>query len=169
MFREDEGRLRTWPLRLAHRGVAVGRGFRARVDVDGRLVAHEDSTGVWLEGVTPAGLVIDAGAATMADLQPRVRETLAETLDSFAGDAGTFGEFRDAVQAFLGATDAEAGRAWRDAVERVRSTRERPDGLGVWPADRETSVTVTPFPARQAAGRRGSRHGRVPVGTPREA
>lgn len=134
--------MRTWPLRLVHRGVAVGRSFRARVDIDGRLVAHEDSTGVWLEGVTPAGLVIDGGAATTADLQPLVREALVETLDFFAGDAGTFGEFRDAAQAFLSATDEEAGQAWRAAVERVRSTRERPDGLEVWSADDETSATV---------------------------
>ena len=134
--------LRTWPLWLAHRGVTVGRGFIARVEIDGRLLAHQDSTGIWLEGVTPAGLVIDAGASAIDDLRPQVRQTLVDALDLFAKDAGTFGEFRDAVQVFLSTTDEEASRAWHAAVERVRGTRERPGGLDVWPADRETSVTV---------------------------
>lgn len=136
--------LRTWPLWLAHRGVTVGRGFIARVELDGRLLARRDSTGVWLEGVAPAGLVIDAGASEMDELRSQVRQTLVDALDLFAKDAGTFGEFRDAVQSFLSTTDEEASRAWHDAVKRVRSAREeRPGGLEVWPADRETSVTVT--------------------------
>ena len=134
--------MRTWPLWFTHRGVTVGRGFIANVELTGRLVAHQDSTGVWLEGATPAGLVIDAGASTIEEVQPLVRETLVDTLNVIAGDAGTFREFRDAVHAFLGTTDEKAIQEWRDAVERVRSTRERLDGLDVWPADRDTSVTV---------------------------
>jgi hypothetical protein len=134
--------MRTWPLWLAHRGVTLGRGFIANVELAGRLVAHQDSTGVWLEGVTPAGLVIDAGASTIDEVQPLVRETLVDTLNVFAKDAGTFREFRDAVHAFLSTTDETAIKEWRDAVERVRSTRERLDGLDVLSADREASVTV---------------------------
>lgn len=135
--------LRTWPLWLAHRGMTVGRGFVARVELDGRLLAHQDSTGIWLEGVTPAGLVLDVGASTIDELRPQVRRTLADALHLFAKDAGTFREFREAVEAFLNTTDADASRAWHDAVDRVRSTRERPGDLDVWPADRKTSVTVT--------------------------
>ena len=140
----EEGRMamRTWPLWLAHRGVTVGRGFIANVELTGRLVAHQDSTGTWLEGVTPAGLVLDAGASSIADVQPLLRETLVGALDVLAKDAGSFGEFRDAVQAFLSATDEAAFEEWRGAVERVRRTQERPDGLDVWSADRETSVSV---------------------------
>ena len=134
--------MRTWPLWFTHRGVTLGRGFIARVELTGRLVAHQDSTGVWLEGVTPAGLVIDAGASAVDEVQPLVRETLVGTLDGLARDAATFRDFRDAVHAFLSTTDETAIKEWRDAVERVRSTRERPDGLDVWPADREASVTV---------------------------
>ena len=134
--------MRTWPLWLAHRGVTVGRGFVANVELTGRLVAHQDSTGIWLEGVTPAGFVLDAGASSIADVQPLVRETLVGALDVFAKDAGSFGEFRDAVHAFLSTTDEAALEEWREAVERVRSTRERPDGLDTWSADRETAVEV---------------------------
>lgn len=134
---------RTWPLWLAHRGVTVGRGFVARVELDGRLLAHQDSTGIWLEGVTPAGLVLDVGVSTIDELPPQVRRTLADALHLFAKDAGNFREFRDTVRSFLCDTDEEASRAWHDAVDRVRSTRERPGSLDVWPADRETSVTVT--------------------------
>ena len=134
--------MRTWPLWLAHRGVTVGRGFIAKVELTGRLVAHQDSTGIWLEGVTPAGLVLDAGASSIEEVQPLLRETLAGALNVFAKDAGSFGEFRDTVQAFLGTTDEAALEEWREAVERVRSTRERPGGLEVWSADRETSVSV---------------------------
>ena len=134
--------MRTWPLWLSHRGSTVGRGFIAGVEVTGRLVAHQDSTGIWLEGVTPAGLVLDAGASSIADVRPLLRETLVGALDVFAKDAGSFAEFRDAVQAFLSATDEAALEEWRGAVERVRSTQERPDGLDVWSADRETSVSV---------------------------
>ena len=134
--------MRTWPLWFTHRGVTLGRGFIANVELTGRLVAHQDSTGVWLEGVTPAGLVIDAGASRIDEVQPLVRETLVDTLNAFAKDAGTFREFRDAVQAFLSTTDETAIEEWRDAVERVRSTRERLEGFDVWSADRETSVTV---------------------------
>ncbi len=134
--------MRTWPLWFTHRGVTLGRGFIAKVELTGRLVAHQGSTGVWLEGVTPAGLVIDAGASTVDEVQPLVRETLVGTLDALAKDAATFGEFRDAVHAFLSTTDETAIEEWRDAVERVRRTDERPDGLDVWSADREASVTV---------------------------
>ena len=134
--------MRTWPLWFTHRGVTVGRGFIANVEITGRLVAHQDSTGVWLEGVTPAGLVMDAGASMIEDVQPLVRETLVGALNVMAEDAGTFREFRDAVNAFLSATDEVAIKEWRDAVERVRSTQERLDGLDVWSADRETSVSV---------------------------
>ena len=140
----EEGRMamRTWPLWLAHGGVTVGRGFIANVELTGRLVAHQDSTGTWLEGVTPAGLVLDAGASSIADVQPLLRETLVGALDVLAKDAGSFGAFRDAVQAFLSATDEAALEEWRLAVERVRRTQERPDGLDVWSADRETSVSI---------------------------
>ncbi len=134
--------MRTWPLWFTHRGVTLGRGFIAKVELTGRLVAHQGSTGVWLEGVTPAGLVIDAGASTVDEVQPLVRETLVGTLDALAKDAATFGEFRDAVHAFLSTTDATAIEEWRDAVDRVRRTDERLDGLDVWSADREASVTV---------------------------
>ena len=134
--------MRTWPLWFTHRGVTLGRGFIAKVELTGRLVAHQGSTGVLLEGVTPAGLVIDAGASTVDEVQPLVRETLVGTLDALAKDAATFGEFRDAVHAFLSTTDETAIEEWRDAVERVRRTDERPDGLDVWSADREASVTV---------------------------
>ena len=134
--------MRTWPLWLAHRGVTVGRGFIAGVEVTGRLVAHQDSTGIWLEGVTPAGLVMDAGASSIEEVQPLVRETLAGALDVLAKDAGNFREFREAVHVFLGTTDEAALEEWREAVERVRSTHERLDGLDVWPADGETSVSV---------------------------
>ena len=134
---------RTWPLWFTHRGVTVGRGFVAGVELTGRLVAHHDSTGIWLEGVTPAGLVVDAGASTIEDVQPLVRETLVSTLNVFAEDAGTYREFRDAVHAFLSATDEAALREWRESVERVSSTKERLVGLDVWSADRETSAVVT--------------------------
>ena len=134
--------MRTWPLWFTHRGVTLGRGFIAKVELTGRLVAHQGSTGVWLEGATPAGLVIDAGASTVDEVQPLVRETLVGTLDALAKDVATFGEFRDAVHAFLDTTDETAIEEWRDAVERVRSTDERLDGLGVWSADRGASVTV---------------------------
>ena len=141
-FERGKRVMRTWPLWLAHRGITVGRGFIASVEVTGRLVAHQDSTGIWLEGVTPAGLVLDAGASSIADVQPLLRATLVGALGVFAKDAGSFGEFRDAVQAFLSTTDEAALEEWREAVERVRSTQERPDGLDIWPADRETSVRV---------------------------
>ena len=142
MLQEGQMAMRTWPLWLAHRGVTVGRGFIAGVEVTGRLVAHQDSTGIWLEGVTPAGLVLDAGASSIEEVQPLLREALVGALDVFANDAASFGEFRDAVQAFLSATDEAALEEWRGAVERVRSTQERPDGLDVWSADRETSVSI---------------------------
>ena len=134
--------MRTWPLWVTHRGVTVGRGFIAKVEVTGRLVAHQDATGIWLEGVTPAGLVLDAGASTIEEAQPLLRETLVGALNVFAEDAAAFREFRDAVHAFLSTTDEVAIQEWRGAVERVRSTRERPDGLDVWSADRETSVSI---------------------------
>ena len=134
--------MRTWPLWLAHRGVTVGRGFIANVELAGRLVAHQDSTDIWLEGVTPAGLVLDGGASSIGEVQPLLRETLVGALDVLAKDAGSFGEFRDAVHAFLSTTDDAALEEWREAVERVRRTQERPDGLDDWSADREASVTV---------------------------
>ena len=142
LLRKGRVAMRTWPLWLAHRGVTVGRGFIANVELTGRLVAHQDSTGIWLEGVTPAGLVLDAGASSIEEVQPLLRETLVGALNVFAKDAGSFGEFRDAVQAFLSTTDEAALEEWREAVDRVRSTRERPGGLDVWSADRETSVSV---------------------------
>ena len=106
----------TWPLWFTHRGVTVGRGFVAGVEITGRLVAHHDSTGVWLEGVTPAGLVVDAGASAIEELQPLVRETLVSALNVFAEDAGTYREFRDAVRAFLNTTDETALREWHRSV-----------------------------------------------------
>lgn len=134
--------VRSWALWFSHRGITVGRGFVARVELTGRLVAHRDSTGIWLEGVTPAGLVMDAGVSAIDEAPPLVRETLVSALNVFAEDAGTFPEFRDTVRAFLSTTDETALEEWRDAVERVRTTQERLDGLDVWSADRETSITV---------------------------
>ena len=136
--------MRTWPLWLTHRGVTVGRGFIANVELTGRLVAHQDSTGIWLEGVTPAGLVIDSGASMIDEVQPFVRETLVGALNVLAEDAGTFHEFRDAVYTHFWAR--RMSRQSRNGAMRSSAFGARVSGSTVSTSGRLTARRPSPLP-----------------------
>jgi hypothetical protein len=110
-----------WPLIFRHRGTTVGRGFVAEIEMDGRLLGTFDVDGVWLYGVNPGALAVNAD--NLASTNAALRETLARLCVDFAVQAETFADFKAAVETFFFESDDESLREWERARDAVRDGR----------------------------------------------
>ncbi len=118
-----------------------GNGFVALVEFSGRLLARQESEGIWIDGVNPGGFAI--GAASFHDAGQAVRDALTLTLIDFAAEATTFEAFEAEVERFFHETDAASVTEWTVAVEAVRSQRlQGPPELPVESADAALVVRV---------------------------
>jgi hypothetical protein len=108
-----------WPLLFTYSGPIIGRGYLASVRFCGRLLAHQEPEGVWIDGVNPGGLAV--GGADFAAANLELRETLTKILVDYAFEADTFEAFRTAVERFYHETDHESVGAWDDALAALRA------------------------------------------------
>ena len=63
-----------YPLFLRFTGTTLGRGFAAKVEFDGRLLAIQEPDGWWLHGVNPSAIA-DCGRS-LEDANTNLRESL---------------------------------------------------------------------------------------------
>ena len=116
-----------WPLCFTYAGSVIGKGFVARVDLCGRLLAVPEVEGVWLYGVSPAAVAV--GAPTLSDANLELRDILTKTFIDFANESDTFGAFKAKVEGFYNATDDDAAE-WQAAVDSIKAgTTSVPEGV----------------------------------------
>lgn len=145
MFKTDADTSHAWPLLFTHRGIILGNGFLADIELHGRILARAEADGVWIDGVNPAAIAL--GAATLNDTHAELRSTLARVFIDFAEQTRTFEEFKARAEAFFHETDDESARAWTAAVEAVRAGLMLvPDGIQRRDAASPLFITVTPKP-----------------------
>ena len=129
-----------WPLCFTYAGSVIGKGFVARVDLCGRLLAVPEAEGVWLHGVSPAAVAV--GAPTLSEANLELRDILTRTFIDFANESENFGAFKARVEAFYHATDDDAAE-WQAAVDSIKAgTTPVPEGVRRCP-DTELYVRVS--------------------------
>ena len=129
-----------WPLCFKYTGTVIGKGFIAHIDLCGRVLAIQDTDGVWLNGVTPAAMTVSA--PTIALACPVHRDALTKIFIDFAEEAETFEEFDAQLREFFEQEDGEIND-WNDAVARIEAGKETlPEGLQRCP-NPDVSLKVT--------------------------
>lgn len=130
----------TFPLCFRYLGSVIGRGFIAKVDFQGRVLAVIENDGAWLNGVNPGAVA--AGDKTLDDANRTLRDTMTKVFIDFAEEAEDFDGFRRRVEEFYHATDSDLDE-WNKAVELIRSGNVQiPEGIKRCP-DPEYFVHVT--------------------------
>lgn len=87
------------------------------------------------------------GAATLAEANTELRNTLTRLFIDFAEEAESFDAFKAHVELFFNETDRESEKSWNDAVASVRAgVVPGPEGLPILKADSERIVKVTQKP-----------------------
>ncbi len=116
-----------WPLCFKYTGPVMGKGFMAHIELYGRVLAIQETDGVWFNGVTPAAIAV--GAPTLADAGPVHRDALTKVFIDIAEESDSFDEFERKMHEFFDAEDGELAE-WNAAVARVADGKEAvPDGL----------------------------------------
>lgn len=116
-----------WPLCFKYTGPVFGNGFVAHVELSGRVLAIQETDGVWFNGVTPAAIAVSA--ATLKDAGPVHRDAMTKVFIDFAEESKTFEEFEAKVQAFYDQGDDDL-KEWKNAVARINAGLEAiPEGL----------------------------------------
>ena len=106
------------PLVCTYRNTVSGNGFVAKVEMRGRMLAVVDEDErVWIHAVLPAGWA-EAGG-TIAEAHAAFRQSYTAMLYDLAEDAGTFTEFKAAVQALERASHPLLA-SWKEAVQDMR-------------------------------------------------
>jgi len=117
-----------WPLLFTYNGPVFGNGFLSYVELCGKLLAVQETEGVWLEGVNPGAFAI--GATTLEKASQTLPEALTKVFVDFAETTDSFEAFKRTVEDFYEATDPETTSAWDRAVEAVRDgLMPVPEGL----------------------------------------
>jgi predicted RNase H-like HicB family nuclease len=132
-----------YPLLFRCERLVVGKGYVARVDVRGRLVAHCQDDGFWISGVEPGD--VSAGGKTLNEAFTGIQDSLGGILEDIALEPASFEEFQSEVEVFFSSRDLEEERLWREAVERVRTNPDDVRFLSLKhrSADDPRGVTVT--------------------------
>lgn len=129
-----------WPLCFKYTGAVLGNGFIAHIELTGRVLAIQDTDGVWLNGVTPAAIAVSA--PTIVEACPVHREALTRIFIDFAQESANFDAFEAHVREFFNQGDDEIND-WNDAVARIESGKETiPEGLKRCP-NPEVALKVT--------------------------
>ena len=129
---ERETRPASWPLLFTHKSTVLGKGYVAKIDLTGRLLAELEVEGVWLYGVNPGAIAV--GAATLSTANVDLHKALTAVFVDFAEQAATFTDFQGTVRAFFDACDDESRTEWEHAVARMKASTgavEAPGGLPI--------------------------------------
>lgn len=130
------------PLIFSYRGPIFGRGYLAKIDLRGRLLARVQEDIVWLEGVNPGAIAVVGCSLEEANIE--LRRTLTNTFSDFAEEVTSTAKFRALVRQFFNDTDPETIAEWESAVACVRQGNiKTPTGLRRSPAETEIYVRVT--------------------------
>jgi len=108
-----------WPLIFAYRETILGQGFLAEITLRGRVLASPESDGVWVYGVNPGAIAV--GAPTLGDTHGELRNALHRLFIDFAQEAGTFDDFKETIERFVGESDPETQQEWDMARASVRA------------------------------------------------
>jgi hypothetical protein len=129
-----------YPLLVSFTGTFFGQGFIAEVVFQGRLLARHEDDLWWLEGVNPGA--ISAEGESLDAANAHLREALKDTFVLFAGEAPSFGDFRQDVERFVYSSDDATKDEWNVAVDRVRQNKECLEDLPVRSAACSVDVSV---------------------------
>lgn len=140
------------PLFFTRSLMVAGRGFIARVAIEGRCILEQTGDDfVSFFGVNP-GAVAGQGQ-TRGEAYHDLLENVRLVLVDFASEASGFEQFKEAVERFVLETNYPFEAAWRAAVEDVQAGRvDRSDFPRALDAARPASVVVE-LVAEQRAGR----------------
>ena len=132
-----------WPLLFKFRAPVMGNGFVAVVHLHGRLLARPGEGGrVWLDGVNPGALAVDAPSLERANLE--LHSALTAVFADFAEQAPKFNDFKVAVEKFFHDTDGDSVAEWLESVKAVQQGKiAAPEGLPRYSADLPLTVEVT--------------------------
>lgn len=130
------------PLFFSHAGLVAGRGFIARVVIEGRCILERTADDfVTFLGVNP-GAAAGQGA-TQEEAYHNLADHIRLVVFDLAAEARDFSEFRRLVEGFVLQTSSSLESFWRSAVEDVRAGRvDRSAFSRVFDADRPASVSV---------------------------
>jgi hypothetical protein len=140
------------PLFFNYDGLVAGRGFIARVAIEGRCILERTGEDfVSFLGVNP-GAVAGQGN-TQAEAYHNLLENVRLVIVDFAAEAPDFEHFKDLVERFVLETNRPFEVAWRTAMANVRAGKVAcSDYPGAIDAERPVSVNVE-LVAEQRAGR----------------
>ena len=110
-----------WPLIFSYRGTILGQGFLADINLQGRVLANPESAGVWVYGVNPGAIAVSAPTLDATNIE--LRNTLTRLFIDFAREAGTFEEFKVAVERFVAESDPISENEWQTARAAVKEGR----------------------------------------------
>lgn len=131
-----------WPLLFKFRAPVLGNGFLALVQLHGRLLARQDGDRLWLEGVNPGALALDAPSIETASLE--LHSTLIAVLTDLAEQSDSFNSFQTIVEQFFWDTDSDTEAEWKASVAAVQAGYiAGPSTLPVCPATSPLFVEVT--------------------------
>jgi hypothetical protein len=132
--------------------LVAGRGFIARVSIEGRCILERTGEGfVSFLGVNP-GAAAGQGE-TQSDAYHDFLETVRLVVVDLAEEAPDFEPFKSLVESFVLETNRPFETAWRTAVADVHAGKvDRSDFPGVVDAERPVSVNVELI-AEERAGR----------------
>lgn len=110
-----------WPLLFNYAKLVNAESFRAKVEIDGALLAivNPADGSCWLDGVYPGGTA--AGGTSVNDAYANFMEFIAGILDDMAEDCGTRSAFEEWLRVFVTSTDDLTLDSWRAGVGKVRS------------------------------------------------
>jgi hypothetical protein len=124
----DEVKSAAWPLFFTYKGPVFGNGFLSYVELCGRVLAVQETEGVWLNGVNPGAFAV--GATTLETANQALREALAKVFIDFAETTDSFESFKTMVEGYYHATDPETVGEWERAVKAVaEGLMPVPEGL----------------------------------------
>jgi hypothetical protein len=140
------------PLLFTYSRLVAGQGFLADVTFCGRVLAWQESDGVWLDGVNPGGFA--AGGKTFTEANVELRDTLSKVLIDFALESGSFLEFKREIERFYHETDSTTENLWANALEALKDGRLLvPTGLPRKPAGWQCTISIESMRPEQLTAR----------------
>ena len=123
---------KNYPILFTFIDKVSGKGFLAKVSVDGRALAVEEVGGWWMYGVQPGDLA--AGGTTFAEAaQGEFRKTFRAILFEIAEESDDFKTFKAEVVRFSRNINVPTEEEWKAAVQEVRAGRPTADAIALLP------------------------------------
>ena len=106
---------RVWPLVFSYRGIVMGAGFEAIVDVACRVLAEEQdgNGGIWMNGAQPGGFA--AGGDDIDSAHQALKTMFLDILRDTAEESESFEAFQGEMNRFFADIDRGVNAAWLKA------------------------------------------------------